>query len=376
MASWKDKEIITGLAARAGVIVDGENPWDIQVHNEDFYSRILKQLYLGLGESYMDGWWDCAQLDEFIFKTIRADLEDDLKNWRLVLHFAKAQIFNRQKKSRAAEVTHVHYDIGNNLYEHMLGKSMAYTCGYWSGPTGIAKNLDEAQFAKYDLVCRKIGLKPGMKVLDLGCGFGGFLKYAAEKYEISGVGVNLSKEQVKFAEKAAAGLPLEFRLIDYRDTVGKFDRIVSIGLMEHVGYKNYGSLFKIARDRMEDDGLFLLHTIGNNTSATIADPWTDKYIFPNGNIPSIKQLGGAMESFFVLEDWHNFGADYDKTLMAWHENFVANWAHIKKDYDERFYRMWVYYLLSCAGAFRARKIQLWQLVLSKKGVLGGYQSVR
>jgi cyclopropane-fatty-acyl-phospholipid synthase len=368
-----DKELITSLAARAGVTMNGSEPWDITVHNEDFYSRVLRQLYLGLGESYMDGWWDCVQLDEFFFKTIRADLEEDLKNWRLALHFLKAQVVNRQKRSRSAEVAHKHYDIGNNLYEHMLGESMAYTCAYWKD----AKTLDEAQNAKFDLVCRKVGLKPGMKIVDLGCGFGGFLKYAAEHYGVSGVGMNLSKEQVAFARERAKGLPLEFRLADYRDIRGKFDRVISIGMTEHVGYKNYRSFLQLAHDLLADDGLFLLHTIGNNTSVTSADPWTDKYIFPNGNIPSIKQLGGAMEGLFVMEDWHNFGADYDKTLMAWHENFVKNWEkHIKKDYDERFYRMWIYYLLSCAGAFRARKIQLWQIVLSKQGVLGGYQSIR
>jgi cyclopropane-fatty-acyl-phospholipid synthase len=368
----KDKQIVVDLAGRAGITINGTEPWDIQVRNEDFYSRIIRQPYLGLGESYMDGWWNCARLDEFFSKTIRAGLEDDLKNWKLAAHFLKARIFNHQKPSKTGESVRRHYDIGNNLYEHMLGKSMAYTCAYWKD----AQNLDDAQIAKFDLVCRKIGLKPGMKVLDLGCGFGSFLKYAAEKYQVSGVGINLSKEQIKFARESCKNLPLEFQLIDYREAKGKFDRIVSIGLMEHVGYKNYKSLFQVARDRLNDDGLFLLHTIGNNESVTTIDPWTDKYIFPNGNIPSIKQLGGAMENLFVLEDWHNFGADYDKTLMAWHKNFVANWDQIKKDYDDRFYRMWNYYLLSCAGAFRARKIQLWQLVLSKDGVLGGYTSVR
>jgi cyclopropane-fatty-acyl-phospholipid synthase len=368
----KEKELVTDLAARAGVIVNGAEPWDIQVHNEDFYGRVIQQLYLGLGESYMDGWWDCARLDEFFFKTIRADLEDELKNWKLAARFLKARFFNYQKKSKAVEVAQKHYDIGNDLYERMLGRTMAYTCAYWKD----AKTLDEAQDAKFELVCRKIGLQPGMRVLDLGCGFGSFLKYAATHYKITGVGVNISKEQVKFARESCHGLPVDFQLIDYRDMKGKFDRVVSIGLMEHVGYKNYRLLFKVAHDCLNEDGLFLLHNIGNITSVTMADPWTNKYIFPNGHLPSIKQLAGSMEGLFMVEDLHNFGADYDKTLMAWHENFVANWPKLKGEYDERFYRMWVYYLLSCAGAFRARKIQLWQLVLSKKGAVGGYTSVR
>jgi cyclopropane-fatty-acyl-phospholipid synthase len=249
---------------------------------------------------------------------------------------------------------------------------MAYTCGYWKD----AKTLDEAQNAKFDLICKKIGLKPGMTVLDLGCGFGGFLKYAAEHYKVSGVGINISKEQVKFAREATEGLPLEFQLIDYRDTKGLFDRVVSIGMTEHIGYKNYRQFLELMRDRLNDDGLFLLHTIGSNVSETASDPWTNKYIFPNGHLPSIQQLGESMEGIFTMEDWQNFGADYDKTLMAWHKNFVAHWDEIKSEYDDRFYRMWTYYLLSCAGAFRARRIQLWQVVLSKKGVLGGYHSVR
>jgi cyclopropane-fatty-acyl-phospholipid synthase len=368
----KEKEIILDLAARAGIVVNGNDPWDIQVHNEDFYPRVFRQVYLGLGESYMDGWWDAPRLDEFFFKTIRANLESELKNWRLAMHFAKAYLFNYQKKANAAEVAHKHYDIGNDLYKLMLGKSMAYTCGYWKN----AKTLDEAQFAKFELICRKIGLKPGMKVLDLGCGFGSFLKYAAENYGVSGVGINLSQEQIKFAKESSKGLPLEFQLADYRDAKGTFDRVVSVGLTEHVGHKNYRSLFQVANQCLVDDGLFLLHTIGERISLTKTDPWTDKYIFPNGSLPSIKQLGGAMEKLFVVEDLHNFGPDYDKTLMAWHENFVKHWPEIKKDYDDRFYRMWVYYLLSCAGAFRARKIQLWQLVLSKQGIVGGYTSVR
>lgn len=368
----KAKAVVVGLAAKAGVTVNGPHPWDIQVHNEDFYPRVIQQPYLGLGESYMDGWWDCARLDEFFFRVLNADLDDALKNWTMAVHYVKAAIVNYQTRDRALKVAHKHYDIGNDLYVPMLGKSMAYTCGYWKDAT----TLDDAQEAKFDLVCRKIGLKPGMRILDLGCGFGGFLKYAAERYRATGVGFNISREQIKFARESCAGLPVEFQLADYRDAAGIFDRVVSIGLTEHIGHKNYRTFLEVAHGCLSDDGLFLLHTIGSNKSVTATDPWTNKYIFPNGHLPSIKQLGGAMEHLFVVEDWHNFGADYDKTLMAWHENFAASWNEIEKHYDERFHRMWTYYLLSCAGAFRARKMQLWQVVLSKKGVPGGYHSVR
>ncbi len=258
------KTIVVELAAKAGVTVNGTNPWDIQVYNDDFYSRVIRQPHLGLGESYPEGWWDCPQLDGFFFHILRATLDDDLKNWRMALHFLKATVINYQTKSRAVTVAHKHYDIGNDLYKPMLGKSMAYTCGYWKD----AKNLDEAQEHKFELICKKIGLKPGMSVLDLGCGFGSFLKYAAEHYKITGVGVNISREQIKYAREACAGLPLEFQLIDYRDAKGSFDRVVSIGLTEHIGHKNYRGFLKLASDRLKDDGLFLLHTIGTNVSET------------------------------------------------------------------------------------------------------------
>jgi cyclopropane-fatty-acyl-phospholipid synthase len=368
----KEKEVVATLVAKAGVVINGDNPWDMQVHNEDLYSRILRQPFLGLGESYMDGWWDAPRLDEFFFRTLRADLEKEIKTVGLLMHYLKASVFNYQTKSRSLVVAQKHYDVGNDLYERMLGKSMAYTCGYWKD----AKTLDEAQMAKYDLICRKIGLQPGMKVLDLGCGFGGFLKYAAEHYGISGVGVNISKEQVKSAQESCKGLPIEFQLIDYRDVKGTFDRVVSIGMTEHIGHKNYRGFYELVHERLNDDGLFLQHTIGSHVSKTATDPWTNKYIFPNGHLPSIKQLGEAMENLFVMEDWHNFGADYDKTLMAWFENFDQHWPEISANYGETFYRMWKYYLLSCAGAFRARDNQLWQIVLSKEGVPGGYRSIR
>ena len=368
----KAKAVIVDLLAKSGVVVNGTNPWDIQVYNEDFYTRVMQRPHLGLGESYMDGWWNCEHLDEFFFRILRSDLDQQVKNWTMAVHYLKATVVNYQTRDRALKVAHKHYDIGNELYIPMLGKSMAYTCGYWKDAT----NLDEAQEAKSELICKKIGLKPGMRVLDLGCGFGSFLKYAAEHYQITGVGINISKEQIKYAKESCAGLPLEFREMDYRDAEGMFDRVVSVGLTEHIGHKNYRTFLEIANSCLKDDGLFLLHTIGSNFSETATDPWTNKYIFPNGHLPSIKQLGEAMERLFVMEDWHNFGADYDKTLMEWHKNFVASWDDIRKDYDDRFYRMWTYYLLSCAGAFRARRIELWQVVLSKKGVLGGYTSVR
>ena len=265
-----------------------------------------------------------------------------------------------------------HYDIGNDLYEKMLGNRLIYSCGYWKDAT----TLDEAQEAKLDLCCRKLAIKPGMRVLDIGCGWGDTAKFIAERYKAEVIGITISKEQARFAEKRCEGLPVEIRLQDYRKLQDKFDRILSIGMFEHVGYKNYTRFMRVVRDRLQPDGIFLLHTIGSNYSVNSIDPWINKYIFPNAMLPSKKQICNAIEGRFVLEDWHNFGADYDTTLMHWFRNFHSHWHTLKQNYDSRFYRMWKYYLLACAGSFRARRHQVWQLVLSPRGIPGGYRSPR
>ena len=372
--SDKFKVAVEELFSLAGIRIDGPHPWDIRVHNDNFYRRVLSQGSLGLGESYMDGWWDCDALDEFINKILKADLESRVrKSWGLLWLGLKAKLFNLQSRERAFEVGEKHYDLGNDLYAAMLDKRMNYTCAYWKD----AKNLDEAQEAKLDLVCRKIGLERGMTVLELGCGFGSFAKYAAEKYGARVLGVTVSKEQVELGNQLCRGLPVELCLQDYREVDGKYDRVISIGIMEHVGYKNYRTYMRTVDRCLKDDGIAFVHTIGSNVSGTRAsDPWTEKYIFPNGMTPSISQIGKAMEGLFVMEDWHDFGADYDKTLMAWSKNFENAWPKLKEKYGERFYRMWRYYLLAAAGVFRSRDSQLWQIVFTKKGIPGGYNSIR
>jgi cyclopropane-fatty-acyl-phospholipid synthase len=361
------------LLAPTGVEINGKNPWDIQIHNDDFYRRVLTQGSLGLGESYMDAWWDCDELDGFFYRIVVANLEDKVKgNWKLLLRALGARIFNIQSKRRAFQVGEKHYDLGNELFENMLDKRLVYSCAYWKN----ARTLNEAQENKLDLICRKIGLQPGMRILDIGCGWASFAKYAAEKYDAKVVGITVSKEQLTLASDLCKGLPVEIRLQDYRDLNDSFDHVVSVGMFEHVGYKNYETFMRCVHKCLKDDGLFLLHTIGGNESVVAPEPWSHKYIFPNGLLPSIKQIGAAIEGLFVMEDWHNFSTDYDKTLMAWHRNFVNSWDKIKSNYDERFYRMWRYFLLSNAGAFRARKNQLWQVVLSKRGLAGGYKSIR
>ena len=358
----------------AGIEVNGPNPWDIQIYNKDFYKRALSEAELGIGESYMDGWWECEKIDELIFRVIRARLDEKVKRKiSIIFNILLAKVFNLQSKKRAFIVGEKHYDLGNDLFRNMLDKRMNYSSAYWKN----ADNLDAAQENKLELICKKLNLEPGMKVLDIGCGWGAFGKYAAEKYNVETIGITVSKEQASLGKEMCKGLPIEIRLQDYREVSDKFDHIVSVGMIEHVGYKNYRTYFQVANRCLKDDGLFLLHTIGDVKSLKTADAWTVKYIFPNGVQPSVSQLGKAIEGLFVMEDWHNFGADYDKTLMAWYKNFNASWDKIKENYSERFYRMWKYFLLSSAGAFRARsKSQLWQIVLSKKGVIGGYKSVR
>jgi len=366
----KFTEDILGIA---GIQINGSNPWDIQIHNENFYQRAITEGPLGVGESYMDADWDVENLDEFISKVISAQLDQKIQGkFSTLLHLAKLRLFNLQSKNRAFIVGEKHYDLGNDLFSNMLDPRMNYSCGYWKN----ASNLNEAQKNKLDLICRKLYLEPGMRVLDIGCGWGAFGKFAAEKYKVEVFGISVSKEQVELGRKLCAGLPIEFRLMDYRNLNEKFDRIASVGMFEHVGEKNYQTYFEVANRCLKDDGLFLLHTIGRIKAPKAIDPWTHKYIFPNGMLPSAIQINKAIGSRFVLEDWHNFGPDYDKTLMAWYDNFLLNWDKIKENYSERFFRMWKYYLLTSAGSFRARRNQLWQIVLSKNGVPGGYQSIR
>ena len=369
----KSKDTSEKILSLAGIKINGNNSWDIRVHNEGFYQRVLAQGSLGLGESYMDGWWDCDKLDEFFYRVLRSQIESKVRHSRaLLFEILLAKVFNMQSKKRAFQIGEKHYDLGNELFQNMLDKRMVYSCAYWKD----SHTLDAAQESKLDLICQKLGLQRGMKVLDIGCGWGSFARYAAEKYGADVTGITVSREQAEFGKTLYRGLPVEIRLQEYRDVSDQFDHIVSVGMIEHVGYKNYRTYMEVARRCLKDGGLFLLHTIGGNKSVAAVDPWINRYVFPNGMLPSIKQLGSAIEGLFVMEDWHNFSADYDKTLMAWHGNLEKHWNKIKSNYDERFHRMWRYYLLSCAGAFRARGNQLWQIVLSKEGIIGGYKSIR
>lgn len=366
------KEIVESLLAGSGITLNGRNDWDPQIKTEAFYDRVLREGSLGLGESYMDGWWECKALDEFFNKLLRANIEAKVKkNWKLVARLIINKILSSGRKSKAFEIGQKHYDLGNDLYKAMLDKRMTYTCGYWK----TAKTLDKAQEAKLDLICKKIGLKKGQTVLDIGSGWGSFIGYAAQEYGAHATGVTVSIEQKNLADKLYQKFGAETKLQDYRDINEVYNHVVSVGMFEHVNSPYYRQFMEVAHRALQDDGLFLLHTIGTNQPGGV-DPWILKYIFPNSMLPSASQITKAYEGLFVMEDWHNFGPSYDKTLMAWYDNFEKAWPKLKEKYDTRFYRMWRYYLLCCAGAFRSRNIQLWQIVLSKKGVKSGYKSIR
>ena len=366
------RRTIEELLAGTDIKINGSRPWDIRVHDERFFQRVLGQGSLGAGESYMDGWWDCEQLDEMLTRVLRAELEQHLRSPRAVLLTLTAHLLNMQSRRRAFRVGRQHYDLGDDLYERMLDARMIYTCAYWRNMT----SLDAAQEAKLDLVARKLGLKAGMRVLDIGCGWGGAAQFMAECYGASVTGVTVSQNQQKTARRRCAGLPVEILLQDYRSMTGSFDAIYSLGMFEHVGVRNYRTYLEKAHELLRPDGLFLLHTIGSNRSGMTTDPWIEKYIFPNGQLPSLAQIARAAEGLWVIEDFHSFGVDYDRTLMAWSANFESHWAEIAPRYGERFRRMWHFWLMASAANFRARKTQLWQIVLSPKGVPGGYRAVR
>jgi len=368
------RNLVQNLLDRADVRLDGGRSWDMKVNDQRLYRRLLCHGSLGLGESYMDGWWECEKIDELIRRLLRANLQRRLCSPKELVDLLRARCLNLQCGSRAWVVGERHYDIGDDLYRAMLDDRMTYSCAYWKD----ADNLDAAQEAKLDLIAKKLRLESGMRVLDIGCGWGGAAQFLAEKYGVEVVGVTISVNQASHARERCKGLPVEIRLEDYRKVQGRFDRIYSIGMFEHVGYKNYRTYMRVVRRLLTENGLFLLHTIGSGSDrkAVRTEPWIDRYIFPNSMLPAAGQLLQCFSDIFRLEDWHNFGLDYDRTLMQWHRNFEAAWPELAKRYNERFRRMWKYYLLSCAGSFRARTNQLWQLVLAPAGAETGYVSVR
>jgi len=364
--------IVQEMLSKADIQINGSNPWDIQVLNPEFFKRVMQEGSLGLGESYMDGWWECERLDIFFQRVLKAHLDQQLPHhFRDTLRIAAARLTNLQSRKRAWIVGKEHYDLGNDLFTRMLDPYMQYSCGYWKQ----AETLEQAQQAKLQMICEKLQLEPGMSLLDIGCGWGGLAEYAARNFGVKVFGVTISAEQQKLAQQRCEGLDVTILLQDYRDLNQQFDRIVSVGMFEHVGPKNYATYFEVVDRNLKPDGLFLLHTIGANRTNDNVDAWINKYIFPNGCLPSVLHIAQASEPHFVMEDWHNIGADYDLTLMAWYQRFLTAWPELAEKYGERFKRMFTYYLNCCAGAFRARDIQLWQVVFTH-GAEGGLRVAR
>ena len=362
------------LAEAAGITLNGSADWDIQVHNPALFRRVLLLGSLGLGDAYVDGWWDCKRLDLMFEKLIGA-----LKNRPALPYLpermlaASQLLYNQQTRRRSRKVAEVHYNLGNDFYQLLLDQRMIYSCGYWQN----ADTLDDAQYAKLDMICRKLELNRGETLLDIGCGWGGMARFAAEHYGVKVTGVTISSEQAKLATETCRGLPVEILLADYRSVTGRFDKIVSIGMFEHVGPRNYLTFMRHAHRLIADDGLFLLHTIGSSRRSA-ADPWIARHIFPNSRIPHLDQVTAAAMNLWRVEDLHNFGPHYASTLRAWYDNLERCWPEMSRqlELDERFRRKWHYYLLCCAGAFGARSLELWQFVMRPFGSRLPYQSLR
>ncbi|MBN8547853.1 MAG: cyclopropane fatty acyl phospholipid synthase [Deltaproteobacteria bacterium] len=363
-AQTRFRDSLESLLKPADIQIDGARPWDIQVRNPLFFQRVMAEGSLGLGESYMDGWWDCAALDQFVYRALQADLH--LRIERRIAALAEsilARIVNFQSPTRSRQVIQKHYDLDAAFFMSFLDPYNQYTCGYFKD----SADLNKAQELKLDLICRKLNLSASDRVLDIGCGWGGFSKFAASKYGCHVTGISISDEQIRYAREFCSGLPVEILKCDYRKLKGSFDKVLVCGMLEHVGAKNYRRFMKIVHSVLKPDGIFLLHTIGGNKPQRRPDAWLHKYIFPNYLIPSIPELGSAFRGLFCVEDWHNFGPYYDPTLMAWNENFERAWPQLAPKFDERFRRMWNYYFLCCAGYFRARRSQLWHVVMTKVG---------
>ncbi len=355
------EQFIRDAVAEVGIEIGGDGPADIHIHDDRVFTRVVRDGELGLGESYQEGWWSANRLDEFLAIIQRSNLRDLMRpSLSLLRLVAASRLTNRQSTRRAPTNASAHYDIGNELYERMLDKRMIYSCAYWRE----ADDLDSAQEAKLDLICKKLGFERGMRVLDIGCGWGGFAQFATERYDVHVTGISPAIEQVNLARERTAGLPVSIQQADYRDLTGTFDRIVSVGMMEHVGPRNLGEFFERCDTLLAPDGMMLHHTIGSNESKHHTDPWFDRYIFPGGVLPSLAQICSAAEPIWSIEDVHNFGPDYDRTLLEWHANISARWYEIPH-YDDHFRRTWDYYLLGSAASFRVRVLQLWQVVFTK-----------
>lgn len=329
------------------------------------WNRFLKEGLFGLGEEYIKGNWQVERLDELIVHLIENYAHTQSKwNIRILAYLAHSVLFNPQSGRGAFVVGERHYDLGNDLYRAMLDSSMSYTCGVWRG----GQSLEDAQRMKLRTICEKLELSPGMRVLDIGCGWGNFAELAAQEYGARVVGLTISKEQAQFARERCKDLPVEIRLQDYREFSEPVDRVVSIEMIEAVGRKNLGRFYDTITRSLAPGGLFVLQAISaesfNSRSNVFLDQyvlWLLRHIFPNGYLPRPSDLVGPLTKGFSVEHQESFGHDYARTLLAWKENFDRNWPSLKAKYGERFWRIWQYYLQGCRAFFLTGRCNVYQL---------------
>jgi len=349
------------LLAPLDVRLDGDRPWDIRVRDPRALRKSLTGGSLGFGEAFVDGWWDCGDLEELIYRLVVADLRG--LAYMLPAVFLKrrlAALVNLQTRPRSRRVAEQHYDYGNDFFAALLGRHPIYSCGYFRE----GDDLDAAQLAKMDLICKKLDLRPGEHLLDVGGGWGELARHAAATYGVRVTSINISEEQMRIGRERCRGLDVEIVGCDYRDVRGTFDKVMAIAMFTHVGPHNYRGFMERMSRVLSPGGIFVMEGVWGNATQTTGDPWVDRYIFPGAVIPSGAQTFAAVERLFVVEDLHNFGPHYATTLRAWNANLQQAWPALAARYDERARRTFEYYLLAMAALFRARAMQNWQLVLT------------
>lgn len=355
---------VSYLFQRAGIVVGK----DIIVADDSFYYDVAVKGSLGLGEGFVSGKWTTPDLVSTIRKLSDSPLLTKVQywlGWLYPLQWLKSLVLLvlGQTRAEAREVGSQHYDLSTAMYENMLGKPMIYSCGYWKG----VDTLEDAQNQKMDLLCRKLQLKPGQSVLEIGCGWGDFAIYMANNYGVTVVGLTISENQRLTAEKRAKLAGVEdkvvFLLEDYRDHTLKYDRIVSVGMLEHVSSSMLSTYFQQVHDLLLTGGLAVIHSITKKQSTSIRDPWISKYIFPNSAIPSNSSWVSALNHVALeIEDVQNIGPDYAKTLHAWYDRYTRFCDMVSSENG----RMWQFYLNCCEAQFLSRNLNVWQMVLSKQ----------
>ena len=376
------EKFVRDLFSQVEIEVNGSNPWDPQVHNPAAYNMMVSRGSVGLGETYMHGYWDCEQLDQFFARVTSVDLRKLIPvNFPTVSLAVGAYLKNRQLPKAAWEVGRMHYDLPDEVWEATLDSAMTGSCAYYRNPTDT---LEEAQLNKCRMTLDKVGLKSGHSLLDIGVGWAAFSGLAAQEYGAHPIGITVSEGQKAYIHKRY-GEAIDVRVNPWQETELRepVDCIVSAEMFEHVGSDNYRSFFEFCRRSIKEDGLMNLHTIVRHTPSKHIDPWMDKYIYPGGCIPTLGQITTAVHGLFHVVDVHDIGGHYPATLRAWMDNFRRNWDSVKSLGSARlgmdpevFCRMWLYHYMASAGGFMSSRISVHQIVLSPNGVPGRYQSIR